>query len=69
VVLAPSGNSGTIWRRQGTLSVLGTNVRWPAAEDLLLILCLHASTHRWGELKWIVDIAELLRTQSSTGTR
>jgi hypothetical protein len=53
----------SIWRRQGTLSLLGTNVRWPAAEDLLLILCLHGSKHKWEELKWIVDVAELLRTR------
>jgi len=51
------------WRRLGRLSLLGASVPWPDAEDLLLILCLHGSKHKWEELKWIVDVAELLRTR------
>lgn len=49
------------WDRLGQLSLGGGSVPWFAAEDLLLILCLHASKHRWDTLKWVVDIAELLR--------
>src|SRR5262249_41288467 len=46
-----------------SLRLLGIDVRWPAAEDLLLLLCVHGGKHRWDELKWIVDIAELLRAR------
>jgi hypothetical protein len=51
----------SMWERLGWLTVLGSRVPWLAAEDLLLILCLHGSKHRWEELKWLVDVAELLR--------
>jgi hypothetical protein len=51
----------SMWERLGWLPVLGSRVPWPAPEDLLLILCLHGSKHRWEELKWLVDVAELLR--------
>jgi hypothetical protein len=30
--------------------------------DTLLLLCVHGSKHRWLELRWICDIAELLRS-------
>ena len=32
-----------------------------APNDLLLILCVHASWHLWGRLLWICDVAELIR--------
>lgn len=51
----------SLWGRLGRLPMLGSDVPWPASEDLLLILCLHGSKHRWEELKWLVDVAELLR--------
>ncbi len=31
--------------------------------DLLIVLCIHGCKHKWDTLKWIVDIAELLRGQ------
>jgi len=31
-------------------------------EELLLILCIHGSKHRWARLMWICDIALLLRS-------
>jgi len=30
-------------------------------EDLFLALCAHGNTHRWVCLKWLLDVAELLR--------
>jgi hypothetical protein len=53
----------SMWERRGWLPVLGQRVPWPAPEHLLLILCLHGSKHRWEELKWLVDVAELLRVR------
>jgi hypothetical protein len=32
-----------------------------APEDLLVILCLHGAKHGWDRLKWVFDIAGLLR--------
>ena len=49
------------WDRMGRLSLAGDSVPWFAAEDLLFVLCLHGCKHKWEMLKWIVDIAELLR--------
>lgn len=31
-------------------------------EELLILLCVHGSKHRWLMLKWICDIAELVRS-------
>jgi hypothetical protein len=50
------------WAGHQWTSVAGTRVRTLAPEDLLLILCVHASWHLWGRLQWISDIAELVRT-------
>lgn len=30
-------------------------------EDLLMLLCVHGSKHAWEQLKWICDVAELVR--------
>src|SRR5437588_6994166 len=50
------------WASHQWTSVAGTRVRTLAPNDLLLILCVHASWHLWGRLQWISDIAELIRT-------
>lgn len=31
------------------------------AEDLLILLCVHGTKHAWEQLKWICDVAELVR--------
>ncbi|MEO8342158.1 MAG: nucleotidyltransferase family protein, partial [Nitrospirota bacterium] len=38
-------------------------VRGMAPEEFLIILCLHGSKHGWERLKWVADVAELLRSQ------
>jgi hypothetical protein len=35
-------------------------------EDLLLILCVHGSKHRWDRLEWLCGVAELLRGEAAT---
>jgi hypothetical protein len=41
----------------GTLQMFGR-------DDLLLILCIHGSKHRWDRLEWLCGVAELLRVSS-----
>ena len=43
--------------------VAGRSVLTFAPMDLLLILCAHGAKHQWQEIKWICDVAELLRTE------
>ncbi len=50
-----------LWDRLAAVSIGGKTVRTFAPGDLLLILCVHGSKHRWEKLKWVCDIAELVR--------
>jgi len=43
--------------------VAGRSVLTFAPMDLLIILCAHGTKHQWQEIKWICDVAELLRTE------
>jgi Uncharacterised nucleotidyltransferase len=47
--------------RLTTVSVSGHDVRTFAAEDMLLLLCVHGSKHFWEQLSWIADIAEFVQ--------
>jgi hypothetical protein len=51
-----------LWERLVPVSIGGRNVLTFAPTDLLLILCVHGSKHRWEQLKWMCDVAELVRT-------
>ncbi|MDF0644696.1 MAG: nucleotidyltransferase family protein [Nitrospira sp.] len=53
-----------IWERQVSLSVDGGRLSTIAPEELLIILCVHGSKHAWERLKWIVDVAALIRTRT-----
>jgi Uncharacterised nucleotidyltransferase len=57
-------NPKHLWERVETVSLAGTPVRNLMSEDLLLILCIHGAKHHWRRLRWICDIAELLRHQT-----
>ncbi len=50
-----------LWQRLTEFSLNGNNLLTVAAEDLLLILCVHGTKHNWTSLAWICDVAELLR--------
>jgi hypothetical protein len=52
-----------IWDHLIPVSIDGKEVRGLAPEYLLIILCVHGSKHAWERLKWIADVAELLRAQ------
>jgi hypothetical protein len=49
-----------VWERRVTVSLGGQEVPSLCPEDLLLVLCAHASKHQWECLRWICDIAYLL---------
>jgi hypothetical protein len=38
----------------------GHQMRCLRPEVLLVVLCAHGTKHRWAEMKWIVDVAELI---------
>jgi hypothetical protein len=50
-----------LWGRLAPVSIGGKSVLTFALMDLLLILCVHGSKHRWEKLKWVCDVAELVR--------
>ena len=52
-----------LWENLQSISVAGKMVKALAPEELLVILCVHGSKHVWEELKWICDVAELVRAQ------
>jgi Uncharacterised nucleotidyltransferase len=51
-----------LWLRRESVTLLNSPVATLSSEDLLLVLCVHGSKECWSQLKWICDIAELLRT-------
>lgn len=50
------------WEHRVPLVVANKTVQGLAPEDLLIVLCVHGSKHVWEELKWVCDVAELLRS-------
>jgi len=50
------------WRSQVLVMLEGKTVPGLAPEILLIVLCVHGSKHAWEQLKWVCDVAELLRT-------
>ena len=54
-----------LWRRLVPVSVGGKTIQTFAPTNMLLILCVHGSKHRWEKLKWVCDVAELVRAQKS----
>jgi hypothetical protein len=54
-----------VWRRSSTVSLDDYQVRNLSLEDLLLVLCMHATKHT-GRLSCICDVAELVNRRSAT---
>jgi hypothetical protein len=50
------------FQRSVPCTVSGTTLRTLSAEDLMLVLCVHAAKHAWQQLSWLYDIAELARS-------
>jgi hypothetical protein len=51
----------SFWKRLVWIPFEGRKVPAFSAEDLLLILCVHGAKHRWEQLNWVCDLAELIR--------
>jgi len=54
-----------VWLRAEHLQLPHGNVAVLNREDLFLALCQHGTRHRWWQLKWLFDVAELLRHSAS----
>lgn len=50
------------WERMESVEIAGSRVATPCLADTALFLCAHGAKHRWERLKWICDIAALLRS-------
>ena len=51
----------SVWLRTEQLQLPHGSVRVLSREDPFLALCQHGTRHRWWQLKWLFDVAELLR--------
>jgi hypothetical protein len=52
-----------MWERVQPVVFQGRSVLCLAPEDLLTVLCIHGAKHAWGRLRWVADVAELLRRE------
>jgi hypothetical protein len=52
-----------MWQRLGSATLADRKVPALAAEDLLLLLCVHGGRHLWTRLLWVCDLAALLRAR------
>jgi hypothetical protein len=50
------------WARRVAVAFENQTVPGLAPEDLLIVLCVHGSKHSWEQLKWVCDVAELVRS-------
>ena len=53
-----------LFERSLSVQVAGRNVKIPSAEDLLLVLSLHAAKHVWGRLIWLCDIVQIVQREN-----
>src|SRR5215208_2144833 len=60
---------GCLWERLHRVPLGGSDVPTFSPEDLLLILCVHASKDAWERLKDVCDVAELVHTHGDMDWR
>jgi hypothetical protein len=51
------------WGRAESVQLSGRDAPTLAAEDLLVVLCIHSAKHEWTRLQWICDVAALLESR------
>jgi hypothetical protein len=52
-----------LFGRAESATIGGRRVKTPSAEDLLLVLSVHAAKHVWGRLIWLCDIAQIAKRE------
>jgi hypothetical protein len=57
-----SSNAEQLWENLQPISLAGSSLPSLSPENLLWFLCVHSSKHQWERLRWLCDIAELIRT-------
>ncbi len=57
------------WRRAVTTEIEGVSMQTLSFEDRMLFLCAHGAKHGWDRLKWICDVAALLRPCTDADAR
>ncbi len=50
-----------LWNRLEEITIFDEAIKNISSEDLLVILCIHGTKHLWSELRWIADIAWLVK--------
>ena len=55
--------SAGIWAAREVVSLGATKVETLAPEAMVLFFCLHGAKHSWTSLKWVCDLAELVRSR------
>ncbi|MGE5374369.1 MAG: lasso peptide biosynthesis B2 protein [Bacteroidota bacterium] len=56
-----SASPKSLWGDLRPVALSGGSFPSLSPENLLWYLCLHATRHKWTELRWVCDVAELLR--------
>jgi hypothetical protein len=56
-------NVADLLERAEEISFNGSTLRTLRAEDLLLVLCVHAAKHAWVQLSWLCDIAQVAKSR------
>jgi hypothetical protein len=59
------GNFGVLWREREEVRVGNAVVATLSRRALALYLCVHGGGHAWERLRWLVDLAALLREPGS----
>jgi len=58
-----------MWDRIERITLLQGSACTLCPEDLLLALCSHGAKHRWQQLKWLVDVTQLLERPEMNWSR
>ena len=50
------------WGHRSPVALGNKTVQGLVPEELLIVLCVHGSKHAWEQLKWVCDVAEVIRS-------
>lgn len=56
-------DADAVWSHLEPMTLHGQTVFMPTTEDLILMLCVHGSRHRWDKLEGLCGVAELVRSK------